>query len=76
MRENGNGARPLILKSIISLAHDLRMGVIAEGAETDRDASELAKLGCEFAQGFYFGRPMSATDATRLLLYNVSNRNQ
>ena len=76
VRENGNGARPLILKSIISLAHDLRMGVIAEGAETDRDASELAKLGCEFAQGFYFGRPMSATDATRLLLYNVSNRNQ
>jgi diguanylate cyclase (GGDEF)-like protein/PAS domain S-box-containing protein len=74
VRETGNGARPLILKSIIGLAHDLKMKVIAEGAESDRDASELAKLGCEFAQGFYFGRPMSASDATRLLAYNVQNR--
>ena len=52
MRTNGKGTRPVILRSIISLAHDLGMEVVAEGAETDSDAVELYQLGCEYAQGF------------------------
>jgi EAL domain-containing protein (putative c-di-GMP-specific phosphodiesterase class I) len=43
------------------------MDVVAEGAETDSDAVELYQMGCEFAQGFAFGEPMSAELATRLL---------
>jgi diguanylate cyclase (GGDEF)-like protein/PAS domain S-box-containing protein len=67
VRANGKGTRPVILRSIISLAHDLGMEVVAEGAETDSDAIELFQLGCEYAQGFYFGEPMSAEDARALL---------
>jgi EAL domain-containing protein (putative c-di-GMP-specific phosphodiesterase class I) len=67
VRANGKGARPLILRSIISLAHDLGMEVVAEGVETDSDAVELYQLGCEFAQGLHFGEPMSAEDAQELL---------
>jgi diguanylate cyclase (GGDEF)-like protein/PAS domain S-box-containing protein len=67
VRANGKGARPLILRSIISLAHDLGMEVVAEGVETDSDAVELYQLGCEFAQGLHFGEPMSAEDAEELL---------
>jgi diguanylate cyclase (GGDEF)-like protein len=67
VRATRNGARPVILKSIIALAHDLGMEVIAEGAETDSDAVELYQLGCEFAQGFAFGEPMNAEAATKLL---------
>jgi EAL domain-containing protein (putative c-di-GMP-specific phosphodiesterase class I) len=59
--------RPVILKSIIALAHDLGMDVVAEGAETDSDAVELYQLGCEYAQGFAFGEPMDADAAMRLL---------
>ncbi len=67
VRANGKGARPVILRSIVSLAHDLGMEVVAEGAETDSDAVELYQLGCEFAQGYHFGEPMNADDAKALL---------
>jgi diguanylate cyclase (GGDEF)-like protein/PAS domain S-box-containing protein len=67
VRTTGKGKRPIILKSIIGLAHDLGMAVIAEGAETDSDAIELFQLGCEYAQGYAFGEPVSADAAYRLL---------
>jgi EAL domain-containing protein (putative c-di-GMP-specific phosphodiesterase class I) len=43
------------------------MDVVAEGAETDSDAVELFQLGCEYAQGFAFGEPLSAERARALL---------
>ena len=61
------GTRPVILRSIIALAHDLGMDVVAEGAETDSDAVELFQLGCEYAQGFVFGEPMTPERARELL---------
>ncbi len=67
VRATRNGGRPVLLKSIVAMAHDLGMEVVAEGAETDSDAVELYQLGCEFAQGFAFGEPMDAEAATRLL---------
>jgi len=67
VRTTARGTRPVILRSIIALAHDLGMDVVAEGAETDSDAVELYQLGCEYAQGFAFGEPMTAQAAGRLL---------
>src|SRR6476619_5597116 len=67
VRTTPRGTRPVILRSIIALAHDLGMEVVAEGAETDSDAVELYQLGCEYAQGFVFGEPMTADRATELL---------
>jgi len=67
VRTTARGTRPVILRSIIALAHDLGMDVVAEGAESDSDAVELYHLGCEYAQGYAFGEPMSAEDAHKLL---------
>jgi EAL domain-containing protein (putative c-di-GMP-specific phosphodiesterase class I) len=67
VRGSRGGARPVILRSIIALAHDLHMEVVAEGAETDSDAVELYQLGCHFAQGYVFGEPMTAEDARQLI---------
>jgi diguanylate cyclase (GGDEF)-like protein/PAS domain S-box-containing protein len=67
VRMSAKGTRPVILRSMIALAHDLGMDVVAEGAETDSDAVELFQLGCEYAQGFVFGEPMSAERARALL---------
>ncbi len=67
VRTTARGTRPVILRSIIALAHDLGMDVVAEGAETDSDAVELYQMGCEYAQGFAFGEPMSAQAAGGLL---------
>jgi len=67
VRTSSRGARPVLLKSIVALAHDLSMEVVAEGAETDSDAVELFQLGCEYAQGFAFGEPIDADATIRLL---------
>src|SRR6202021_3061178 len=67
VRTGAKGKRPVILRSIISPAHDLGMEVVAEGAETDSDAVELYQLGCEYAQGFVFGEPMTADEAKAML---------
>ena len=73
VRTTARGTRPVILRSIIALAHDLGMEVVAEGAETDLDAVELYQLGCEYAQGFAFGEPMTS-DAARDLLVDKPSR--
>ncbi|MGL5116522.1 MAG: EAL domain-containing protein [Beijerinckiaceae bacterium] len=67
VRPSNKGARPIILRTIISMAHDLGMQIVAEGAETESDAVELYQLGCEYAQGYAFGEPMTAAEARRLV---------
>jgi EAL domain-containing protein (putative c-di-GMP-specific phosphodiesterase class I) len=57
-----------IVLSIISLAHNLRLHVIAEGVETEAQLAYLQKHGCDEMQGYYFSRPLSAEDFTKLLM--------
>ena len=67
VKQNDSAARPVILRSVISLARELGMDVVAEGAETESDAIELYQLGCGFAEGSAFGRPISSPEARRLV---------
>ncbi|MBV8150703.1 MAG: EAL domain-containing protein [Candidatus Eremiobacteraeota bacterium] len=48
-----------IAKSIITLAHDLGLRVVAEGVETGGQLFELRRLGCDEVQGHLYGRPLS-----------------
>jgi EAL domain-containing protein (putative c-di-GMP-specific phosphodiesterase class I) len=48
----------VLVKSIIGLAQNLGMTVIAEGVETAADAARLKSLGCEYIQGFFFSKPL------------------
>ncbi|MDB5642946.1 MAG: Diguanylate cyclase/phosphodiesterase, partial [Hyphomicrobiales bacterium] len=66
-RTNSKGSRPVILRSVVGLAHDLSLEVIAEGTESESDAVELSQLGCEFAQGYAFGHPISLAEARKLV---------
>ena len=54
-----------IVRTIISLAHNLGLKVVAEGIETQAQFEELTMLGCDFAQGFLIGRPMDERTAAR-----------
>jgi diguanylate cyclase (GGDEF)-like protein len=56
-----------VAKSIVALAHSLGLRVVAEGVETDGQLELLSQLGCDMAQGFLLGRPMSADQLSRLL---------
>jgi diguanylate cyclase (GGDEF)-like protein/PAS domain S-box-containing protein len=67
VRQDGGGDRAAMLRSIVALSHDFGMEVIAEGAESESDVIELSQIGCEYAQGFAFGQPLTASDARKLV---------
>jgi len=56
-----------ITRSIIALAHDLHLRVIAEGVEHEAQLTFLRDLGCDYVQGFLFSEPMSADDFDSVL---------
>ena len=56
-----------ITLAIINLAHNLKLGVIAEGVETQGQADFLSKSGCDQAQGYFFFRPLSVQDCEQLM---------
>jgi diguanylate cyclase (GGDEF)-like protein/PAS domain S-box-containing protein len=56
-----------IIRTIIILAHALDMNVVAEGVETHEQMSMLKQLGCEYAQGYFFSRPIVATAAEQMI---------
>jgi len=66
-RMSGRGEDSEIVRTIVALAHSLRMGVIAEGVETEEQVDHLKALKCEYAQGYYFSRPLDAESAGELI---------
>jgi EAL domain-containing protein (putative c-di-GMP-specific phosphodiesterase class I) len=56
-----------IVRAIISLAHSLRLKVVAEGVETPEQLRFLRSLGCDQYQGFYFSPPVPADEFARLV---------
>lgn len=51
-------ANRVIVRTIVNLAHSLGLSVVAEGIESERQYQILKEMGCEFAQGFHFSRPI------------------
>ncbi len=61
------GAGSAIVRSIVALAHELGKSVVAEGVENAEDVAFLRSINCQYAQGFYYGEPMSDRDVLQLL---------
>ena len=57
-----------IVKSIVDLARNLGLVVVAEGAEHTAQVDELQRLGCDLVQGFVFYRPVDAATMCELLM--------
>jgi EAL domain-containing protein (putative c-di-GMP-specific phosphodiesterase class I) len=55
------------VKSMIALLHGLGYEVVAEGVETSKESSLLYNLGCNYAQGYLFSRPLPASEFQELL---------
>jgi diguanylate cyclase (GGDEF)-like protein len=53
-----NNQNAAIVQAIVTLAHQLGMNVVAEGVETLEQKEYLKAIGCEFAQGYYFAKPL------------------
>jgi EAL domain-containing protein (putative c-di-GMP-specific phosphodiesterase class I) len=57
-----------VVTAIVRLAQALGREVVAEGVETEEQRAFLTAQGCPMAQGYHLARPLSADDATALLL--------
>ncbi len=55
-----------LVSSIVSMAHKLGLDVVAEGVEAQHQADYLISLGCEFLQGYFYGRPVPPTAVSSL----------
>ncbi len=64
---NADGTGSPIVRSIVALAHELGRKVVAEGVERAEDVGFLRSIGCEYAQGFYYGEPMPERDVMSML---------
>lgn len=65
MKENNTDLE--VVRTVIALARSLGLEVVAEGVECGDQVAQLRALGCQFGQGYYFGRPINARETTLLL---------
>ncbi|MDB5028246.1 MAG: hypothetical protein JWO66_1935 [Candidatus Eremiobacteraeota bacterium] len=68
-----NPSSAVIVRTVVTLAHNLGLGALAEGIETEQQLTKLRGLGCEFGQGYWFSRPVEA-DAAQTLIGHVLPR--
>jgi EAL domain-containing protein (putative c-di-GMP-specific phosphodiesterase class I) len=64
-REGGDGG--ILAQAIISLGHSLKLKVVAEGVETERQLTFLRSNHCDEVQGYFFSKPLPAEDYGRML---------
>lgn len=55
-----------IIRAIIAMGHNLQLKIVAEGVETEAQGRFLKELGCDVAQGYYYGHPVPAEEFVRL----------
>jgi EAL domain-containing protein (putative c-di-GMP-specific phosphodiesterase class I) len=65
MGDDGDGME--IARTILPMANNLQLDVVAEGVETLQQVALLKKLQCKYGQGYYFSKPLSAEGTTALL---------
>jgi len=56
-----------IVRTILTMGQNLGLKVVAEGVETIEQVDKLKEMGCDYGQGYYFSKPITATEATALL---------
>ena len=73
--EVDNSASALTLvQTILSMAHNMSLQVVAEGVETERQLELLRSINCDKAQGHLFGRPLSVHSLDQFLLQHASGQ--
>ena len=64
---NGSEASKQYVASIVSIGHILNLKVISEGVETPDQIDALREIGCDYVQGYYWGRPIPPEEAAKLV---------
>ena len=74
-RLNEENQASTIVRATLDLAHNLGFNVVAEGVETEQQAQQLKDWGCEFAQGYFYAKPLDKDLAWRFLSDNLIDVN-
>jgi len=61
-----------LINAIISMSHALGLKVVAEGIETEQQFEQLKRFDCDYAQGYFFSKPLCAKEMTKLLEENFA----
>ncbi len=69
-RMDGNNENAEIVRTIIMLARNLDMDVVAEGVETEHQVLQLRALKCEYGQGYHFSKPVDVSGIEQLLAHD------
>ncbi len=56
-----------VVATVVALAHTLQMKVTVEGIESERQLGQLQALDCDYGQGFYFSKPLTAEEAAKVI---------
>lgn len=65
-----------LLSDVINMAHRMHLTVVAEGVETEEQKNRLKEMGCDFAQGYYYAKPMPEQEYENFLMsYAADNEN-
>ena len=64
-------ANRVIVRTIVNLAHSLGLSVVAEGIENEAQYQTLREMGCEFAQGYHFSRPILADQVDEFIVRHL-----
>ncbi len=70
---NGSGPNLEILRAVTLMGHSLGIRVTAEGVETADQLEALAKIGCDFAQGFHIAKPLPPSQATEWIAERLAD---
>jgi diguanylate cyclase (GGDEF)-like protein/PAS domain S-box-containing protein len=65
--DDASPKRAVLIKSMVNMAHELGLSVVAEGISDENDALELRQMGCEYVQSFMFGPPIAGDAVIRML---------
>ena len=57
-----------VVKAVVTLARNLKLDVVAEGVETPQQLECLRRIGCPYAQGYFFAMPVDVETATNMVL--------
>lgn len=68
MNSGKNRKIMLVMEEIVQIAHKLNISTVVEGVETPEDHRLIREMQCDYGQGFYYSRPVSAQDFTQIYL--------
>lgn len=72
--DNPDDTEDSVIRTIVAMAEGLKLGVIAEGVESEAHAKHLMQIGCQYGQGYFYSKPIDSAGTEQLLANQMAKR--